>query len=50
MGTPGKPLDRQTREQIVRLREHLSLREAAKALQLSTRTVQKYAKASTNRG
>lgn len=44
MATSGKLLDRRTRDDIYRLRERLSLRETAKELRISTRTVQKYAK------
>ena len=43
MATSGKPLDNQTRQQIVRLREQgVSVRETAKATMTSTRTVQKH--------
>lgn len=44
MATSGKTLDRRTQQDIARLRERMSLRETAKELRISTRTVQKYAR------
>lgn len=45
MATPGRPLDSQTRRQIVRLREAgFSIRKVAHETRTSTRTVQKHLK------